>query len=253
MVLDALVANNDRHSGNWGYSESILGTKALMPVYDNGSSFGVSFGSLVWQNYTPERYMNTDLSRFGDYHLSVLRRAAVLKPFAVNTWLNQLQQIQPTQFNQIFNQIPSNRISPEAKLFAQNLLFYNQTQFLDLSRQLNAELNSEQKQRAEEIYPTVSQLFLYQRQNNQTFTQQNLEIVEGNFYRLSWDKSESILEVTAKDERGTLAKYSQKEKPVKLMEVGNINSDDVERWKQIQQSLEEIQRQQQNQRRGFRL
>ena len=145
LLLDTLVANNDRHGGNWSYSESIEGKKALTPIYDNGSSFGVSFGTMIWLNYTPEQYMNTDLSRFGDYHLEVFRRAANRRPLAARIWLNQLAQIKIEEINQIFERIPEGRISEEGRLFAQNLLEYNRTQLLNLSRQLNPSLSVEQK------------------------------------------------------------------------------------------------------------
>lgn len=253
LLLDALVANNDRHSGNWSYSESVEGTKALTPIYDNGSSFGVSFGSLVWQNYTPERYMKTDLSRFGDFQIAVLSQAASIKPLAASIWLKQLSKITPQQINHIFNQIPAHRISDEAKIFAQNLLKYNLTQLADLSQQINKKLDSEQEQRARDILPTAAKIFSYQKQQNQTISKGNLETFEGKIYKLSWNTSESILELSAQDNRDILAKYDLKAEEARLIFAKNITVEDVNQWKKVQQIFDNIESQNQTRNRGFRL
>lgn len=42
LLLDSLVANNDRHSGNWEIGNDSRGVKTLAPVYDNGASFATT-------------------------------------------------------------------------------------------------------------------------------------------------------------------------------------------------------------------
>jgi len=104
-----------------------------------------------------------------------------------------------------------------------------------------------------QILPIAIKAFLSQRNANQTYTRENLEIFDGNLYRLSWNKSESILEIAAQDGRGTLAKYNPKEDPVKLIEASQITEQDIAQWDTVKQIFQRRENQQATQRRGFRL
>ena len=137
LLLDSLTANNDRHSGNWEIGNNSRGIKTLAPVYDNGASFATTFGSIVYGNYTVEQYMNRDLSMFGEFQTETFKQASEICPEAARVWLSQLAQIQQQEFSRILAQIPTERIKPEAKTFAIELLNYNRRQLLSLRAQFN--------------------------------------------------------------------------------------------------------------------
>ena len=254
LMLDSWIGNSDRHDHNLEIVEANNMQLYLSPVFDNGSSLGASEKQELRSRISIEQYNNEyNFSCFEDGNgqeltgLGAFKKAASLRPTSARAWLNQLAQIQPEQINHIFNQIPEGRISPEAKVFAQNLLEYNRVQLLDLSQQINREINLDQEQRALEILPIVIKGFSYQRQHNQTYTKDNLEIFEGQIYRLTWNASESILELAAIDNRGMLARYNLKEQEPKVIIANNITVEDLNQWKTIdRQIIENIQRQQQN-------
>ena len=138
LLLDSLIANNDRHGGNWEIGLDSRGIKTLAPLYDNGASFATTFGSIVYDNYTVEQYMNRDLSAFGEFQAETFKQAAELRPEATKAWLRQLLQIPQQQLEDIFAQIPEERITPEAKRFALNLLNYNRTELLRFQEELTS-------------------------------------------------------------------------------------------------------------------
>ena len=138
LLLDSLVANNDRHSGNWEIGLDNRGVKTLAPVYDNGASFATTFGSIVYDDYTAERYMKTDLSYFGEFQIETFRQAAQIRPNAGRVWLSQLSKIEQQQLDNIFTQIPSDRIDSKALVFSRELLNYNCTQLLSLESSLTS-------------------------------------------------------------------------------------------------------------------
>ena len=136
LLLDSLIANNDRHSGNWEIGLDSRGIKSLAPVYDNGASFATTFGSLVYENYTVEQYMNTDLSMFGEFQAETFKQAAELRPKAAMVWLKQLASVEIQQLEPIFARLPSDRVTSEARAFAIELLAYNRTQLLSFFEEL---------------------------------------------------------------------------------------------------------------------
>ena len=141
LLLDSLVANNDRHSGNWEIGLDNTGTLTLAPVYDNGASFATTFGSIVYDDFTAEKYMKTDLSYFGEFQIETFRQAAQIRPDAARVWLSQLSQIEQQQLDDIFAQIPNERIDPKALAFSRELLNYNRSQLSNLELELSSTQN----------------------------------------------------------------------------------------------------------------
>ncbi len=134
LILDTLISNNDRHGGNWEIAIDNRGTKTLAPVYDNGASFGVDFGSLVYDNKTPQEYSETIVSMFGLNLTEAFHQATAIKPKAAAIWLSQLEKIDQFELQNLFNQIPQNLISIKAKKFALNLTEQNQRKLLGRDR-----------------------------------------------------------------------------------------------------------------------
>ena len=133
LMLDALVANNDRHGANWEIAIDNRGNKTLAPVYDNGASFGVDFGSLVYDNKTPQEYSQTIVSMFGVITQEAFKSAAIIRPKAAEIWKLQLNQIDRYKIQDLFNRIPKSLITAKAKQFALELIDNNQKSLLDIN------------------------------------------------------------------------------------------------------------------------
>lgn len=130
LMLDTLVTNNDRHGGNWEIGIDNRGEKTLAPVYDNGASFGVDFGSLVYDNKTPTEYTDNIVSMFGVRLDEAFDRATAIRPEAAKVWRSQLEKIDCFTIEGLFNRIPQKLISTKAKTFALELVDSNQQKSL---------------------------------------------------------------------------------------------------------------------------
>jgi hypothetical protein len=147
VMLDALVANQDRHHHNWGVILSPDQLVTLAPTFDHASSLG--------RNETDEarlrRLQTKDLSGNiaayckrarsafyplgGEKLLSTLDafiEAAKLDAAAARYWLNCLQQISPHDLEQIVGAIPASEMSEPARLFALAMLEENRRRLLGL-------------------------------------------------------------------------------------------------------------------------
>lgn len=130
LMLDTLVANNDRHGGNWEIGIDNRGDKTLAPIYDNGASFGVDFGSLVYDNKTPKEYTDTIVSMFGVPLDEAFKQATAIRPNAARVWRSQLAKVDCLEIQNLFNRVPQQLISTKAKTFAFKLIDLNQQKLL---------------------------------------------------------------------------------------------------------------------------
>ena len=130
LMLDTLVANNDRHGGNWEIGIDNRGDKTRAPIYDNGASFGVDFGSLVYDNKTPKEYTDTIVSMFGVPLDEAFKQATAIRPNAARVWRSQLAKVDCLEIQNLFNRVPQQLISTKAKTFAFKLIDLNQQKLL---------------------------------------------------------------------------------------------------------------------------
>lgn len=149
LLLDAWIGNGDRHHENWGIVKNKTvstskQTKYLAPTYDHASCLGRDLSDEQRQQRSVESYANKSFSAFygnvGDKKplktFDVFQRVAQSYPDAADIWLAQLEQISEDNIKNIFNLIPSNRISPIAGNFAQKILKINKTKLLNLREKL---------------------------------------------------------------------------------------------------------------------
>jgi hypothetical protein len=146
LLLDAWIANQDRHHENWGLI-SFAGRIHLAPSYDHAASMG--------QNETDETRKERLTSRDRGRHISsyvekarsaiygrkadtkplstidAFLLAARKRPAAARFWLDRLQRITRSDCRAIFDQIPAGEISATASEFALTLLELNQKRLLD--------------------------------------------------------------------------------------------------------------------------
>lgn len=64
--------------------------------------------------------------------LDVFKEASKLRPLAAKSWLDRLAQISENDVNDIFDQIPVDRISDAARRFAMKMLELNRQRLLKL-------------------------------------------------------------------------------------------------------------------------
>lgn len=143
LLLDALIANQDRHEENWGLINS-HGAIYLAPTFDHASSLG--------RNETDQRRIQKLDANHPDHGvLGYARRAKVpiydgMGPlqsgeaffaFARSCpdkgayWLNRLHELDPSSFLALLNRIPVGWITDPARRFAAELLKVNRDRLLD--------------------------------------------------------------------------------------------------------------------------
>lgn len=143
LLLDALIANQDRHEENWGFINS-RGAIYLAPTFDHASSLG--------RNETDQRRMQKLAANRPDHGmLGYARRARVpiydssgqlescaafsalarASPDRGQYWRAQLEQIDSGVFTEVLNRVPAGWITEPARSFAAELLKVNRDRILE--------------------------------------------------------------------------------------------------------------------------
>lgn len=150
LLLDAWIGNGDRHHENWGVIRKKMVSAAtetiyLAPTYDHASSLGRDLSDDKRQKRSVEAYANNCSSAFYSSFddkkplkaFDVFTYVSRIYPEAANVWLKRLSNISRANTLEIFNCIPSDRISPIAVDFAQNILEYNKSRLLQVREELS--------------------------------------------------------------------------------------------------------------------
>jgi len=148
LLLDALVANQDRHHENWGLVNSQEYGLRLVPTFDHASSLG--------RNETDEvrfERMHSRDSRRGVEHycgraksglykastdnkpmttIFAFQEAAKISPIAGRYWLERLRGLNLQELEAIFHRISGAIISEPARLFALKMLEINRSRLINL-------------------------------------------------------------------------------------------------------------------------
>jgi hypothetical protein len=148
LMLDAWVANQDRHHENWGFIVTPERTIHLAPTFDHASSLGWNEADATRterlttkdSRRNMDRYVERALSAFFSLPtsdkplltLDVFKEASKLRPPAGKAWLERLSQIADNDVKAIFDQIPTGRISDAARKFAMKMLELNKKRLLEL-------------------------------------------------------------------------------------------------------------------------
>lgn len=159
VLLDALIANTDRHHANWAVivSSNAEGTNSavLAPTFDHASSLGRELTderrrsklSAEYVRNNPTRPARRDQTVVGYlesgpgrsriyaseqdtrplHPLEVSEQTQVKLPEAAEAWIERLQGIEMTQFEAIVAQVPTKTMSQLARDFALCLLDLNRT------------------------------------------------------------------------------------------------------------------------------
>ncbi len=144
LLLDAWIGNTDRHDNNWGVIErstSQGGQRVLAPTFDHASSLGRELRdeerherlTTNDRNRTVQAYVDRCRSAFFAeedddepmHPTDAFHQAAQRMPGAATAWLQQLENIDSTDVETIFANIPEERISEVSIEFALQQLAIN--------------------------------------------------------------------------------------------------------------------------------
>ena len=150
LLFDVWIANQDRHSENWGVvrvGEDVY----LAPTYDHGSSLGrqesddrrtimmttrdsgasiVSYVKKARSAMYPNVPGDTRVKAY--FNLELFELAAKLDSIAAEIWLDRLSTIQDEDVRAILDKVPPDHISNIGRDFTQKLLSLNKDRLLAL-------------------------------------------------------------------------------------------------------------------------
>lgn len=149
LVLDAWIANQDRHHQNWALVVTQDRAVHLAPSYDHASSLAANETDENREDRlrtrdegrSVERYVERATSAFypsrptGARPLSTVEAfqvASAVRPNGARAWLKRLEEVRAEDIAQIFAQVPAERISPVAVEFARKMLEINRKRLLAL-------------------------------------------------------------------------------------------------------------------------
>ncbi|MGF1962245.1 MAG: HipA-like protein [Aulosira sp. DedVER01a] len=143
LLLDAWIGNTDRHHENWAFI-SLKEKIYLAPTYDHASSMGRELADekrhLKLNNKSvigyAEKCSSLIYASFGEKKrlktFDAFREVQQRYPEAARVWLSNLARVSSNDTLELFERIPSNRISKTAITFAQTILDFNQKRLLKL-------------------------------------------------------------------------------------------------------------------------
>ena len=153
LMMDAWIANQDRHHENWGFVVRLeSGTIHLAPSYDHAASLGCHENddnrlqrlTTRDRRRSMEQYVNKAASAFFPSSsaerslltIEALTDAGRLYPEAADAWLARLEQVSSSDTRTILEQVPPDRISPAGVDFAHKILELNRERLLALRGRL---------------------------------------------------------------------------------------------------------------------
>jgi hypothetical protein len=140
LVLDALVANTDRHHENWGVIRTPGEPARLAPSYDHGTSLGFQEpdarkADLVENAEALREWTYKGRSRHFEGRPGLVELAAdalaALPASAVAFWGARLEALEMDAWERILGRVPPERMSQADRMFASALLRVNRERLLD--------------------------------------------------------------------------------------------------------------------------
>lgn len=151
LLFDAWIANQDRHSENWGIIMSAEGNLYLAPSYDHGSSLGrnetddrrQAILATRDQGQSMAAYVRRARSAFyppapvgakvkAYPTLELFELACKMDPLAGLAWQGQLAAIEEQKIREVISMVPDENMSGIAREFTAKLLLTNIDRLLSL-------------------------------------------------------------------------------------------------------------------------
>ena len=148
LMLDALIANQDRHHENWGLI-ILPETRSyhLAPTFDHASSLGRNENDINRRerldtrdtNRSMDRYVQRAKSAFYSMSdaakplstLEAFSEAAMRSPNTAGFWLSKLEQVSPSDTRSIIDRVPEDEMSDVTKEFTHRIIELNKQRLLD--------------------------------------------------------------------------------------------------------------------------
>lgn len=148
LLLDALVANQDRHHENWGVITIPDKSSYLAPTYDHAASLARN----LTDTERSDRLCTKDYKRHIDMFVTkassafnidansrkrmstveAFLEARTVSPNAAEVWLSKLACLDMTEVQAIFNKIPESEITPLSAQFAFRMIELNRERLLQV-------------------------------------------------------------------------------------------------------------------------
>jgi hypothetical protein len=151
LMLDAWICNEDRHAENWGAVESRIeggAALALAPTFDHASSLGRELSAeqrvIMIFNEQIEDYVAACPSglftqQFSGKPLPILDAVldfARVCPVAARMWLASINRLSIGRIEELFDRIPTDRVSRPERTFALELLAASRAQLNRLLQEI---------------------------------------------------------------------------------------------------------------------
>jgi hypothetical protein len=147
VMLDALIANQDRHHENWAAIRDDKGRLLLAPTFDHGASLARNITDKERYERMTTRDANRQLSQFVRRAKSAFygqvtdpkplltfeawRAFAKKNLDAASAWLERLRSISENDIRELLAKIPGKRMSDICRQFTQQLLNENRRRLLE--------------------------------------------------------------------------------------------------------------------------
>lgn len=125
LVLDAWIANTDRHGENWGILEWSDGRRRLAPSFDHGSAVGSGMTDVNRETASVEKFCRKGKTRHFAGGASLLRLASQAVAMSGATWWpERVANVQPQVWRSILEETET--VSEVAGRFIDGVLTTNQ-------------------------------------------------------------------------------------------------------------------------------
>jgi hypothetical protein len=152
VLLDAWIANQDRHHENWGaiWTNAEFSPLALAPTFDHGAGLARNLQDGEREERLTTKDRNRSLPTFATrgrsafYEsptapkplllLDAFQRFAAHCPSAASIWMKRLRAVNTSAVSGILDEVPGERMSPISQRFTHQLLEINRQRLLDGER-----------------------------------------------------------------------------------------------------------------------
>ncbi len=149
VMLDAWIANQDRHHENWGaISSPVENLLRLSPTFDHGASLARNVSDVERKERLDSRDEGRRVPHFASRArsafyaspadnrtlgtLDAFDRVAQTAPEAAKIWLQTIKGVTRKEIETIVQEVPPNRMSDVARCFTVDLIVVNQERLLKL-------------------------------------------------------------------------------------------------------------------------
>lgn len=150
LMLDALIANQDRHNENWGMIQKINGERHLALTFDHGASLGKNISDkekderlntkdqgrsvLAYTKRAKSWFYARNDKKSRLKVIEAFEKFGEFYPEAYKTWIARLSEVDDAQFKLIIDRVPDHLMSEVSKNFALEMIKCNKDTIISNSK-----------------------------------------------------------------------------------------------------------------------